>query len=95
MNGFGFGILMPTSHSAINHLVHSSERGAANSTYMISYDLGMGSAPFSSVFYPIKVTLGEIYAYTLLLLILSGGIFVLKAIPHYHRSKVKDDTTGR
>jgi MFS family permease len=95
ISGVGFGILMPTCQTAINNLVDSRERGSANSTYLISYDLGIGVGSLLVGFLSDKVTIGEIYGYTALLIILSAGIFVLKAIPHYHRNKLKDDATRR
>ena len=85
INGFGFGILMPTCHAAVHSLVESGERGAANSTYMVSYDLGLGVGSLAVGFLSDKMALGEIYMYSSLLVILSAVIFILKAIPHYRR----------
>jgi len=87
INGFGFGILMPTCQAAINNLVDPRERGAANSTYLVSYDLGMGAGSLLVGFLADKVTLGAIYGYTSFLILLSGCIFVLLAVPHYRRNK--------
>ena len=87
INGFGFGILMPTSQAAINNLVKSTERGAANSTYLFSYDLGIGAISLIIGFLLDKVSLAEIYRYCVFLIILSAAIFVLKAIPHYHHNR--------
>ena len=87
INGFGFGILMPTGQAAINNLVKSSERGAANSTYLFSYDLGIGAVSLVIGFLLEKVSLAEIYRYSTFLIILAAGIFIFKAIPHYHHNK--------
>lgn len=94
INGFGFGILMPTCQAAINNLVDSRERGAANSTYLVSYDLGMGAGSLLVGFLSDKIGLGEIYGYITFLVMLSAAIFVFKAIPHYHRNRLKD-SAGR
>jgi len=40
--GFGFGIIMPTFQAMINNLVPPERRGAANSTFFTSFDLGIG-----------------------------------------------------
>lgn len=40
--GLGFGIVMPTFQAMINNLVKPDRRGAANSTYFTSFDLGIG-----------------------------------------------------
>ncbi len=88
VSGFGFGTLMPTSQAAINVLVGPDERGAANSTYMTSYDLGVGVASLAVSLLLSRVSLGQIYRYGALLILLSWGIFLLRAIPHFHRNKV-------
>jgi MFS family permease len=85
--GLGFGILMPTSQAAVNALATSNERGVANSTYLTSYDLGVGVSSFLVGFLSDTVTLGEIYRYCTVLIIASAGIFMLKAIPHYHTNR--------
>jgi MFS family permease len=87
INGFGFGTLMPTCQAAINSMVRSSERGAANSTYLFSYDLGIGVGSLVIGFLLDKVSLGEIYRYSIFLVIISAGIFIFMAIPHYYRNR--------
>lgn len=87
INGFGFGILMPTGQAAVNNMVKSSERGAANSTYLFSYDLGIGIGSLVLGFLLDKVSLEMIYRYSIFLIIIAAGIFVFMAIPHYHRNR--------
>lgn len=87
INGFGFGILMPTCQAAINSMVRSSERGAANSTYLFSYDLGIGVGSLVIGFLLDKVSLETIYRYSIFLIIISAGIFVFMSIPHYYRNR--------
>lgn len=88
INGLGFGILMPTCQAAINNLVKSGERGAANSTYLLSWDLGIGVGSLIIGFLFDKLSLGEIYKFSTILIGISACVFVLIAIPHYHRNKV-------
>ena len=40
--GFGFGVLMATFQAIANHNVAAEKRGAANSTYLTFFDLGIG-----------------------------------------------------
>lgn len=87
INGLGFGILMPTCQAAVNSLVDPGERGAANSTYLVSYDLGMGVGSLLVGFLADRITFGEIYGYTSFLILLSACLFVVVAIPHYRRNK--------
>lgn len=83
--GLGFGVLMPTGQAAINNLVVSCERGAANSTYLMSYDLGIGISSLVIGFLFHKIPLAQIYRYTPWVVALAALIFVFIAIPHYHR----------
>ncbi|HOE17226.1 MAG TPA: MFS transporter [Syntrophorhabdaceae bacterium] len=87
INGFGFGILMPTCQAAVNSMVKSTERGAANSTYLLSYDMGIGAGSLVIGFLLDKISLEAIYRYSVSLIIIAAGIFVLKAIPHYYRNR--------
>jgi MFS family permease len=86
-SALGFGILMPTGQAAVNTLVKPHERGAANSTYLTSYDLGVGVASLAAGFLAQKISLDVIYRCAVLPIILSSFMFVLKALPHYYRDK--------
>lgn len=44
--GFGFGIIMATFQAIANHEVVAEKRGAANSTYLTFFDLGIGFGMF-------------------------------------------------
>ncbi|HNS14461.1 MAG TPA: MFS transporter [Syntrophorhabdaceae bacterium] len=87
INGFGFGILMPTCQAAVNSMVRSGERGAANSTYLFSYDLGIGAGSLVIGFLLDKVSLEAMYRYSVFLILIAAGIFVFMAIPHYSRNR--------
>ena len=41
--GFGFGVIMATFQAIANHNVAAEKRGAANSTYLTFFDLGIGT----------------------------------------------------
>ena len=41
--GFGFGVIMATFQAIANHKVAAEKRGAANSTYLTFFDLGIGT----------------------------------------------------
>lgn len=84
-SGFGFGILMPTCQAAVNNLADHRERGAANSTYLASYDLGVSVGSLLIGFLADDIPLGRIYVYCSFLVLLSAAIFVFAAIPHYRR----------
>jgi MFS family permease len=85
--GLGFGTLMPTGQTQVNNLVKQAERGAANSTYFFSYDLGIGAGALLAGFLSGKMSLGHLYTYSSSLVLVAAAIFFIKAIPHYHANK--------
>jgi len=87
VSGFGFGILMPTCQAAVNDLVSFAERGAANSTYLVSYDLGAGVGVLLIGFLAERIPLGGVYASCFFPILVSAGIFTFAALPHYLRHK--------
>lgn len=90
--GFGFGTLMPTGQAAVNDLVKFSERGAANSTYFFSYDVGIGTGAFLVGLLADKMKLADLYLGSSLAVLAGGAIFFLVAIPHYRAHKAVIET---
>jgi len=68
--GLGFGIIMPTFQAMVNNLVPPERRGAANSTYFTSFDLGIGIGMILSGVIAEKIGLGKTF------LVCSGFVFV-------------------
>lgn len=87
--GFGFGTLMPTGQAKVNDLVESGERGAANSTYFFSYDVGIGIGVFLVGILADTMRIADLYLYSPLAVLISAGIFFFIAIPHYKRHRVE------
>jgi MFS family permease len=81
--GFGFGTLMPTGQAKVNNLVPPSERGAANSTYFLSYDIGIGTGAFVVGLLADRIQVAHLYLGGSLVVAIGGAIFFLVAIPHY------------
>jgi predicted MFS family arabinose efflux permease len=92
--GFGFGTLMPTGQAQVNNLVEPGERGAANSTYFFSYDLGIGAGALLAGILSSKVSLSHLYTYSSSLITIAAAIFFVKAIPHYHAKKIEAPGVG-
>jgi len=68
--GLGFGIIMPTFQAMVNNLVPPERRGAANSTYFTSFDLGIGIGMILSGIIAEQIGLGKTY------LICSAIVFI-------------------
>ncbi len=86
INGFGFGILMPTGQAAINNLVKSSEKGLQIPPTFSPMIWVLELSPYHWLSFFDKVSLAEIYRYSTLLIMLAAIIFVFKAIPHYYHN---------
>lgn len=59
--GLGFGIIMPTFQAMVNNLVQPDRRGAANSTYFTSFDLGIGLGMVLTGFVSEQIGLGKAF----------------------------------
>lgn len=84
--GLGFGTLMNATQSMANHGVPSEDRGRANSTYLMLFDIGIGSGIF--IFGQIIGYLGyntAIYT-SAIILILSLLVFYFIALPAHNKS---------
>jgi MFS family permease len=71
--GLGFGIIMPTFQAMVNNLVQPDRRGAANSTYFTSFDLGIGLGMVLTGFISEQIGLGKTF-------LLSSGIVSIALI---------------
>ncbi len=83
--GFGFGTILPTCQAKVNHIVFPHERGAANSTYFMAYDIGMGASGLLVGVLSEHFSFSRIYLACPVMLLLAAVVFYGKAIPHYKR----------
>lgn len=85
--GLGFGILMPTCQAAINIITRPEQRGSANSTYFLSYDLGIGLSSYVPGYFLDKTTVAEMYRVISSLTVVSAFLFSRIAIPYYEKRR--------
>lgn len=83
--GVGFGILMPSCQAATNVLAEPERRGLANSTYFLSYDLGIGLSSFLLGYLLQWVSMGTMYLSVSFLTVLSGYLFYRYTFPSYEK----------
>lgn len=87
--GLGFGIVMPTFQAMINNLVKPDRRGAANSTYFTSFDLGIGIGMVLTGFLSEKIGLSN--AFFISSMIISAALVVFLAYSYvYYKRKVEE-----
>lgn len=86
--GLGYGILQPLFQSLVTGTTPAPKRGAANSTYMLSYDIGIGIGSLLMGFLqePIGLTTG--FALTAISYILGGIIYFFYVNPYYRKLKL-------
>jgi predicted MFS family arabinose efflux permease len=87
--GTGFGIIFPAYNTLFVNLAEHNQRGTANSTYLTSWDVGIG---FGLVIGGI-VSQHTSFAYAYLiggtLCLISAIYFTLYVGPHFNRHKLR------
>ena len=87
--GFGFGAAFPSFNALFINLGTNAQRGTATSTYLTTWDLGLGIGIFSGGM------LAEHFSFATAYLVASGSVlislifFVLVVTPHYQRNKIR------
>lgn len=83
--GLGYGILQPLFQSFVTGTTPAPQRGAANSTYMLSYDIGIGigSLLMGLLQEPVGLTAG--FALTALFYLAGGAVYLLWVDRYYRR----------
>ncbi|MCR4847643.1 MAG: MFS transporter [Bacteroidales bacterium] len=87
--GLGFGAAFPSFNALFINLGTNAQRGTATSTYLTTWDLGLGIGIFSGGM------LAEHFSFATAYLVASGSVlislvfFILVVTPHYQRNKVR------
>lgn len=90
--GLGYGILQPLFQSFVTGTAPGPRRGAANATYLLSYDLGIGAGALMMGFLQESVGLEVGFALTAVAYVV-GGIIYVAYVDGYYR-KLKDDAAA-
>lgn len=88
--GIAFGTMFPAFNTLFVNLAHHNQRGTATSTYLTSWDVGIGIGLMIGGSIAQKFG-GFEYAYLFgaCLSVLSTALFLLKAAPHFNREKLR------
>ena len=87
--GLGFGAAFPSFNALFINLGTNAQRGTATSTYLTSWDLGLGIGIFSGGI------LAEHFSFATAYLVASGSVlvslvfFILVVTPHYQKNKIR------
>ena len=82
--GLGYGILQPLFQSFVTGTTPAPHRGVANSTYMLSYDIGIGIGSLLMGFMQESIGLTTGFALTAIAYVI-GGIVYLTFVDGYYR----------
>lgn len=75
--GLGYGILQPLFQSFVTGTTPAPKRGAANATYLLSYDIGIGIGSFVMGLFQESIGLSMGFAVTAVAYIAGGTIYVV------------------
>jgi predicted MFS family arabinose efflux permease len=81
--GLGFGIIMPTFQAMVNNLVSPSRRGAANSTFFTSFDIGIGLGMVGTGILSDYLGFSRTFLIFSAIIIMALIFFLLISIRHY------------
>lgn len=87
--GIGFGTMFPAYNTLFVNLAPNSKRGTATSTYLTSWDLGIGTGMLTGGYIADISTFDKAYLFGASLTILSALYFKLKVTPYYHKNKLR------
>lgn len=87
--GIGFGIMFPAFNSLFVNLAPNSQRGTATSTYLTSWDIGIGIGMLTGGYIAEISTFDKAYLFGACLTIISSIYFHFKVVPHYHKNKLQ------
>lgn len=87
--GVGFGIMFPAYNTLFVNLAPNSQRGTATSTYLTSWDVGIGIGMLAGGYIAEVSTFDKAYLFGTCLTIVSMLYFNGKVAPHYHKNKLR------
>ena len=89
MLGTGFGAMFPAYNTLFVNLAPNSQRGTATSTYLTSWDVGIGLGMLMGGFIADHAGFAQAYLVGAVLTVLSTLYFRLRVAPHYHKYKLR------
>ncbi|MBQ8225714.1 MAG: MFS transporter [Bacteroides sp.] len=89
MLGVGFGMMFPAYNTLFVNLAPNNQRGTATSTYLTSWDVGIGIGMLSGGYIAEVSTFDRAYLFGACLTIVSLLYFNLKVAPHFHKYRLR------
>lgn len=90
--GMGYGILQPLFQSFVTGTTPAPKRGAANATYLLSYDIGIGIGSFIMGIFQESIGISTGFALTAIAYVIGGIIYALFVDNYYSKLVLKMKT---
>lgn len=87
--GIGFGTMFPAYNTLFVNLAPNSQRGTATSTYLTSWDVGIGIGMLTGGYIAEIATFRMAYFFGAALTVISLLYFRLKAAPHFLKNRLR------
>ncbi len=87
--GIGFGTMFPAFNTLFVNLAPNNKRGTATSTYLTSWDVGIGIGLLLGGYIAQISTFDKAYLFGACLTVVSVFYFNLKVAPHFERNKLR------
>ena len=87
--GIGFGTMFPAYNTLFVNLAPNSQRGTATSTYLTSWDVGIGIGMLTGGYIAEIASFRMAYCFGAVLTIVSLLYFHLKAAPHFQSNRLR------
>ena len=87
--GIAYGFSSPAFQAMFINLAHHNQRGTANSTYYIAYDIGIGTGILAGGAIAEKYSYSMSFLVGLVLIVLSLILFRLATAPYYNNNKLR------
>ena len=88
-NSMACNIVFPAYNTLFVNLAPNSQRGTATSTYLTSWDVGIGIGMLTGGYIAEVSTFDKAYLFGACLTIVSMLYFNIKVTPHYHKNKLR------
>ena len=87
--GIGFGTMFPAYNTLFVNLAPNNQRGTATSTYLTSWDVGIGIGMLTGGYIAEIASFRMAYLFGAVLTVVSQVYFIAKAGPYFHRNRLR------
>jgi MFS family permease len=87
--GIGFGSMFPAFNTMFINLAHNNQRGTATSTYLTSWDVGIGLGLTGGGYIAQHTNFQTAYFFSGCLIVISTLYFILKITPYFNKHKLR------